>query len=78
MVDAEFGEILVTCERIRWTIENGEKALAPEYQDPSPILPHKIAKVVYQPLGVVAALVSWNYPQVYSLKICVYIYFIYY
>ncbi|CAJ0629042.1 4017_t:CDS:2, partial [Entrophospora sp. SA101] len=52
LVDAEFGEILTTCERIRWTIENGEKELAPQYHDPSPILPYKIAKIVYQPFAL--------------------------
>ncbi|CAG8575336.1 2488_t:CDS:2 [Paraglomus brasilianum] len=62
MVDAMLGEILSTCERIRWTIKNGEKALATEFFDPGPLLPYKIAKIEYQPLGVVAALVSWNYP----------------
>ena len=38
------------------------KALATEFFDPGPLLPYKIAKIEYQPLGVVAALVSWNYP----------------
>ena len=26
------------------------------------LLAHKVSKVVYEPLGVVAAIVSWNYP----------------
>ncbi|CAG8472407.1 4337_t:CDS:10 [Funneliformis caledonium] len=62
LVDGKFGEILVTCEKIRWIIKHGEKALATEYRGTSPVLPHKLAKIEYQPLGVVTALVSWNYP----------------
>ena len=30
MVDAIFGEILVTCEKLKWTIAHGEAALRPE------------------------------------------------
>ncbi|GBC03455.1 hypothetical protein RclHR1_05130007 [Rhizophagus clarus] len=62
LVDGKFGEILSTCEKIRWTINHGEKALATEYRESSPIYAYKSAKIEYHPLGVVAALVSWNYP----------------
>ncbi|SCV72987.1 BQ2448_6912 [Microbotryum intermedium] len=89
LVDAAFGEILTTCEKLRWIIANGEQCLKPEArrsvlgfrQDkPLPnwlssdltmdslphrtnmILAHKVSKVLYEPLGVVAAIVSWNYP----------------
>jgi acyl-CoA reductase-like NAD-dependent aldehyde dehydrogenase len=47
MVDASLGEILVTVEKLRWTIKHGEKSLK---------------NVTWEPLGVVAACVSWNYP----------------
>ncbi|CAG8447058.1 8594_t:CDS:2 [Scutellospora calospora] len=62
LVDAKFGEILATCERIQWIIKKGEKALSPQYHESSMLLLYKIAKVMFEPLGVVAALVSWNYP----------------
>lgn len=61
MVDAAFGEVLTTCEKLRWVIANGEERLKPEYRSTNLILAHKVSKVVYEPLGVVAAIVSWNY-----------------
>ena len=30
MVDAAFGEVMVTCEKIAWLIREGEKYLKPE------------------------------------------------
>ncbi len=30
MVDAAFGEVLVTCEKIRWLLSEGERWLRPE------------------------------------------------
>ncbi|KAF9586469.1 Meiotic Sister-Chromatid recombination aldehyde dehydrogenase [Lunasporangiospora selenospora] len=62
MIDGKFGEILVTCERIRWTLAHGEDALKDECRDPGLLMFYKEAKVEYRPMGVVAALVSWNYP----------------
>ncbi|ORX43171.1 Aldedh-domain-containing protein [Hesseltinella vesiculosa] len=62
MVDASLGEVITTCAKLRWTIDNGEQALADDYRNPGLMMMYKHAKVVYQPLGVVAALVSWNYP----------------
>ncbi|GAA5846640.1 hypothetical protein JCM9279_003391 [Rhodotorula babjevae] len=62
LVDAAFGEILTTCEKLRWLIANAEAAIAPDYRPTNLVLAHKVSKVVYEPLGVVAALVSWNYP----------------
>ncbi|RUP47288.1 Aldehyde/histidinol dehydrogenase [Jimgerdemannia flammicorona] len=62
MIDATLGEIITTCAKLRWTIDNGEQALADDYRAPGLLMMYKNAKVVYQPLGVVAALVSWNYP----------------
>eukprot|EP00123_Amoebidium_parasiticum_P013133 comp21791_c0_seq1/m.30967 comp21791_c0_seq1/g.30967 ORF comp21791_c0_seq1/g.30967 comp21791_c0_seq1/m.30967 type:complete len:607 (-) comp21791_c0_seq1:178-1998(-) len=62
MVDGIFGEILTTCEKISWTLQHGEDVLKPEYRSVGLIMSHKHARVVYEPLGVVAAIVSWNYP----------------
>lgn len=64
MLDASLGEIMVTLEKIAWIVKHGEEALKPSYR-PGPanmLMSYKGAKVVYQPLGVVSAMVSWNYP----------------
>jgi len=62
MVDAQLGEVLVTTEKLKWTIEHGEKALHPSRRPTNLLLAYKRNTVYYEPLGVVAALVSWNYP----------------
>ena len=62
MVDAQLGEILVTVEKIQWTLKHGEKALAPSRRPTNFLMMYKRNKVVYEPMGVIAALVSWNYP----------------
>ena len=62
-VDAAFGEILVTVEKITWMLKHGEKALVPEKRGASwPLQCYKKVELRYEPLGVVAACVSWNYP----------------
>jgi acyl-CoA reductase-like NAD-dependent aldehyde dehydrogenase len=62
MIDASLGEILVTVEKLRWTILHGEKALRPSRRPTNLLMTYKSNHVEYEPLGVVAALVSWNYP----------------
>lgn len=62
MIDATLGEILVTVEKLRWTLRHGEKALRPEGRPTNLLMIYKKNMVVYEPLGVVCALVSWNYP----------------
>ncbi|KAL6896969.1 Aldehyde/histidinol dehydrogenase [Trichoderma evansii] len=62
MVDAQLGEILVTVEKIKWTLAHGEKALQPSRRPTNLLMAYKRNTVHYEPLGVVAALVSWNYP----------------
>ncbi|KAF2116810.1 Aldehyde/histidinol dehydrogenase [Lophiotrema nucula] len=62
MVDAALGEILVTAEKLQWTIDHGEDALEPESRPTSFLMMYKKNEVIWQPLGVVAACVSWNYP----------------
>jgi acyl-CoA reductase-like NAD-dependent aldehyde dehydrogenase len=61
-VDASFGEILVTTEKIQWTLKHGEKALRPSKRPTNFMMMYKTNSVHYEPLGVVAACVSWNYP----------------
>ncbi len=59
--NALLGEIWTTCEKYRWMIRQGEKHLRPERVS-SGLLAHKKARLEYRPLGVVAAIVPWNYP----------------
>ena len=59
--NALVGEIWPVCEKLRWTIKNGEKHLRPERVS-SGLLVHKRARLEYHPLGVVAAIIPWNYP----------------
>ncbi|KAK9386609.1 Aldehyde/histidinol dehydrogenase [Lipomyces mesembrius] len=64
MVDAALGEVMVTLEKLAWTLKSGERALRPSSR-PGPanlLIRYKTAEVAYEPLGVVLALVSWNYP----------------
>jgi acyl-CoA reductase-like NAD-dependent aldehyde dehydrogenase len=61
-VDACFGEILVTAEKLQWIIKHGEKALRPSRRPTNLLMCYKKNTVRYEPLGVVAACVSWNYP----------------
>ncbi|WFD30787.1 Meiotic Sister-Chromatid recombination aldehyde dehydrogenase [Malassezia sp. CBS 17886] len=61
-VDAAFGELLTTLAKLAWTTANGEAVLRPESRRGNLLLAHKRCTVVHEPLGVVAACVSWNYP----------------
>ncbi|KAH0559882.1 hypothetical protein GP486_003602 [Trichoglossum hirsutum] len=61
-IDSSFGEILVTVEKLRWTILHGEKALRSERRPTNLLMCYKANEVRWEPLGVVAACVSWNYP----------------
>ncbi|KAK3068511.1 Meiotic Sister-Chromatid recombination aldehyde dehydrogenase [Teratosphaeriaceae sp. CCFEE 6253] len=61
-IDALFGEVLVTVEKLKWTIDQGEKALQAERRPANLLMFYKRNEVRYEPLGVVAACVSWNYP----------------
>ncbi|CAI0626602.1 unnamed protein product, partial [Linum tenue] len=62
MVDASLGEIMTTCEKITWLLSEGERWLKPEYRSSGRSMIHKKAKVEFHPLGVIGAIVSWNYP----------------
>ncbi|TIB81600.1 putative meiotic recombination-related protein [Wallemia mellicola] len=67
-VDAAFGEILTTAEKLRWMINNAKSILSPQRRHTNLLLAHKSSKVVYEPLGVTVASVSWNYPAHNSLS----------
>jgi acyl-CoA reductase-like NAD-dependent aldehyde dehydrogenase len=61
MLDAVMGEIFPVCEKLRYTIAEGERDLAPETRAPG-ILMHKTARVEYHPLGVIGVIAPWNFP----------------
>lgn len=61
MVDASLGEILVTVEKLKWTIQHGEKLLRPERRPTNFLMMYKYNEVRWEPLGVIAACVSWKY-----------------
>jgi acyl-CoA reductase-like NAD-dependent aldehyde dehydrogenase len=61
VVDAMMGEIFPVCEKLRYTIANGERDLSPERRA-SGVLMHKAVRVEYAPLGVIGVLCPWNFP----------------
>eukprot|EP00937_MAST-01D_sp_MAST-1D-sp2_P004250 g4250.t1 len=63
MVDAYFGEVLVTCEKLKWLASGaGEAALRDERRAPGSMMMTKRVRVEYRPFGVIGAIVPWNYP----------------
>jgi len=54
------GEILVTVEKLTWTIQHGEKALKRARRPTNLLMMYKANEVRWEPLGVVAACVSWK------------------
>jgi acyl-CoA reductase-like NAD-dependent aldehyde dehydrogenase len=61
VIDAALGEVLTTCSKMDWLLRHGEKYLRPETRSSPLILGYKKSVVHFEPLGVVAAIVSWNY-----------------
>jgi len=62
MLDAILGEVIVTCEKIHWLCNEGERWLKPEKRSSGILSFYKAARVEYHPVGVVGAIVPWNYP----------------
>jgi len=63
VTEATMGEVLITCEKLRWLIKHGERCLAREYRPVATLLAFtKRAYVDYKPLGVIGVIVPWNYP----------------
>ena len=57
------GEVMITCEKLRWLIQHSEGYLAREYRPVAALLAFtKQAYVEYKPLGVIGVIVPWNYP----------------
>jgi acyl-CoA reductase-like NAD-dependent aldehyde dehydrogenase len=61
VIDAALGEVLTTCAKMDWLLRHGEKYLRPESRSSPFLMFYKKSEVHYEPLGVVAAIVSWNY-----------------
>lgn len=62
MLDALIGEVLVTCEKLSWLASSGEQYLLPENRATGKMMMMKKVHVEYIPLGVIGAIVPWNYP----------------
>jgi len=62
LVDAGFGEVLVTLEKIQWLCSEGETHLRPERRSAGRVCFYKSARVEWHPRGVMGAIVPWNYP----------------
>ncbi|KAJ9528462.1 hypothetical protein QJQ45_020356 [Haematococcus lacustris] len=61
-LDAILGEVVVTCEKIHWLCREGERWLRPEQRSAGRMSFYKAPRVEYHPVGVVGAIVPWNYP----------------
>lgn len=59
--NALMGELWPVLEKLRWTIGSGERYLRPETVS-SGLLKHKRARLEFHPLGVIGAIIPWNYP----------------
>jgi len=59
--NALLGEVLPACEKIRWTVKNGERYLRDEKVS-SGFMLHKNARIEYHPRGVIGGIIPWNYP----------------
>ena len=62
MLDAALGEVMTTCEKAAWLINHGEDALLPEKRTVGRMMFYKSARVEFVPVGVMGAIVPWNYP----------------
>lgn len=63
VTEAYLGEIITVCEKIRWTVCEGEDFIKPESRKVPALLRFtKKARVEYHPLGVIGMIVPFNYP----------------
>eukprot|EP00179_Madagascaria_erythrocladioides_P000108 CAMPEP_0198314010 /NCGR_PEP_ID=MMETSP1450-20131203/4844_1 /TAXON_ID=753684 ORGANISM="Madagascaria erythrocladiodes, Strain CCMP3234" /NCGR_SAMPLE_ID=MMETSP1450 /ASSEMBLY_ACC=CAM_ASM_001115 /LENGTH=478 /DNA_ID=CAMNT_0044017047 /DNA_START=19 /DNA_END=1455 /DNA_ORIENTATION=+ len=60
-LEAMLGEVLTTCEKLRWLINNCESCLQPESRSVGAML-HKRAWCEWRPFGVIGIIIPWNYP----------------
>ena len=62
LVDAAFGEVITTLEKIRWLLREGVYCLKPERRSSGAMMFYKKATLEFHPVGVMGAIVPWNYP----------------
>eukprot|EP01112_Ceratiomyxa_fruticulosa_P015688 TRINITY_DN464_c0_g2_i1.p1 TRINITY_DN464_c0_g2~~TRINITY_DN464_c0_g2_i1.p1 ORF type:complete len:591 (+),score=118.72 TRINITY_DN464_c0_g2_i1:132-1904(+) len=60
--EAEFGEILTSCEKLRWLERNSEGILKAQPRKVPLLLGSKSARLEYLPMGVIGIIIPWNYP----------------
>ena len=58
-MEAYYGEILTTCEKLRHVLAHGANALKTESRPVPPLLAVKSARVEYYPLGVIGIIIPW-------------------
>lgn len=56
------GEVFITCQKLRWIIDNGEYYLSREYRYPGALMLHKSVSIDYVPYGVIGIIIPWNFP----------------
>ncbi|KAF8061097.1 ALDH22A1 [Scenedesmus sp. PABB004] len=61
-LEAVLGEIVVTAEKLTWLLRHGEAALRPCERGAGVMAFYKRARVEWVPVGVVGAIVPWNWP----------------
>lgn len=59
--NALMGEIWPVCDKLRWHAKKGPKFLRPERVSTGTLV-HKRARIEYKPMGVIGAILPWNYP----------------
>jgi acyl-CoA reductase-like NAD-dependent aldehyde dehydrogenase len=63
IVESFTTELMLGVEQVAWLAKNAERVLAPErIRYGIPYLAHKRARIVYEPVGVVALISPWNFP----------------
>ncbi len=55
------GEVWTVAAKLRWMLDQGERHLRPERVSTGFLL-HKQARLEFHPLGVLGAIIPWNYP----------------
>eukprot|EP01122_Echinamoeba_exundans_P000764 TRINITY_DN1069_c0_g1_i2.p1 TRINITY_DN1069_c0_g1~~TRINITY_DN1069_c0_g1_i2.p1 ORF type:complete len:447 (+),score=138.24 TRINITY_DN1069_c0_g1_i2:526-1866(+) len=61
-MEGRFGEVGVSLEKARWTLNNGEEWLKTDFRKSPMMFFHRYTRLQYLPMGVIAAIVPWNYP----------------
>jgi acyl-CoA reductase-like NAD-dependent aldehyde dehydrogenase len=60
VLEGYLGEILTSCEKLRYTICYGEEFLQPEDRRVPLLMCYKKAEVQYYPLGVIGVIIPWS------------------